>query len=162
MRPARACMGEHVRQVREALAHEGDVGGLDGGVAAHGAHGDPQVGRGERRGVVDPVTHHGEVALPAQLFDDLDLALGQQLGVDFIDSGAAADRRRRALVVAGEHGDPPDAEAAKGGDDFGGLGTQLITHGDRAEKPACCARPARRCSPAPGEPRRWGRARRCR
>src|SRR5690606_26807935 len=45
----------------EVVGHEGDISGLEGNVAAGGAHGDPDAGRREGWGVVDAVADHGHV-----------------------------------------------------------------------------------------------------
>ena len=51
--------------------HEGDVGGLDGEVAAEGSHGDAHVACGECGCVVDAVSDHRDaVALFLELADD--------------------------------------------------------------------------------------------
>ena len=46
--------------VGEIVGHQGDVGGLERHVGAGDAHRDPDVGRGERRRVVDAVADHRE------------------------------------------------------------------------------------------------------
>ena len=43
------------------VVHQDHVGGLDGGVGAHGAHGDADVRPAEDRGVVDAVPHEGQL-----------------------------------------------------------------------------------------------------
>ena len=57
MRPALR-VGEHVGQVAQVIAHECDVGGFDGDVGAHGAHGDADGRAGQGGGVVDAVADH--------------------------------------------------------------------------------------------------------
>ena len=65
---------------RRSPRDEGEVAGLDGDVGA-GAHGEAEVGLGERGGVVDAVADHGDdLALGLQAADDLDLVGGQDLG----------------------------------------------------------------------------------
>ena len=60
--------------------------GLDGDVGA-GAHGEAEVGLGERGGVVDPVADHGhDPTLVLQAADDGDLVLGQHLGDHVVDA----------------------------------------------------------------------------
>ena len=48
--------------LERVVVHQHDVGGLDGGVGAHGAHGDADVGAGQDRGVVDAVADEGQLA----------------------------------------------------------------------------------------------------
>ncbi len=61
----------------QVAADQGQVGGLDGGVGA-GAHGQAQVGLGERGGVVDPVADHGhDAARGLEPLDGGQLAAGQ-------------------------------------------------------------------------------------
>ena len=48
--------------LRGLVVHQDDVGGLDGGVGAEGAHRDAEVRAGEDRGVVDAVAHEGDCA----------------------------------------------------------------------------------------------------
>ena len=87
----------------QVAADQGQVAGLDGDVGA-GAHGQPEVGLGERGGVVDAVADHGDdPALGLQPLDDVDLVGGQHLG-DHASSmpTSAATARAAALVVAGQ------------------------------------------------------------
>ena len=57
--PGPTGVGEDVGKVVEVFAEEGDIGGLDGDVAAGGAHGDADLRGGESRGIVDPIADHG-------------------------------------------------------------------------------------------------------
>ena len=67
--------------VTPALSH-GHVGA--------GAHGDADIGGGQRRRVVDAVAGHGDhAALAAQPLDDRALVLGQHLGLDLGDAEPA-------------------------------------------------------------------------
>ena len=84
---------------------------LDRDVGA-GAHGDADVGGGERRRVVDAVAGHGDdAAFAAQPLDHRRLAVRQHLGLDLVDAEIARDRLRGRAVVAGEH---HDAQARRG------------------------------------------------
>ncbi len=62
IRPARRAWASTLGQVVEVVAHERDVGGFDGDVAADGAHRDADVGGRERRSVVDAVADHRDRA----------------------------------------------------------------------------------------------------
>ena len=57
-----------LRQLSEVVAHEGDIGCLERGVGACGAHGDAKRGAGQGGSVVDAVADHGDgaVALAAE------------------------------------------------------------------------------------------------
>ena len=80
-------------------------GALHGDVGA-GAHGDADVGRGERRRVVDAVAGHGDdAALRLVALHDRALLVGQDLGLDLLDAELAGDRLGGRPVVAGEHHD---------------------------------------------------------
>ncbi len=64
--PARlAAEPDHDRQLGEVVAHQRDVGGLEGDVGTGSAHGDADGGVGEGRGVVDAVADHGDLAFLA-------------------------------------------------------------------------------------------------
>ena len=62
------------RHCAQIVGHERDVGGLDGGVGAGGAHRDADIRRGERRRVVDAVAdHRHRTELVAHPLDEIDL-----------------------------------------------------------------------------------------
>ena len=89
-----------------------DAGALDGDVGA-GAHGDADVGRGQRRRVVDAVAgHRDDAALAPQPLDDRALLVGQHLGLDLVDAEPPGDGLGGRPVVAGQH-DDADALAAQ-------------------------------------------------
>ena len=79
---------EDLREVTQVLAHERHVGGLDGDVGAHGAHGDAEVGRGQRGRVVDPVADHRGDPFAAEVGHQPRLVLRAQLGVYVGSPGA--------------------------------------------------------------------------
>ena len=87
---------------RRSPRDQGQVGGLDRDVGA-GSHRQPEIGLGERGGVVDPVAdHRHDLALALQSLDLVHLFGGQHLGDHLVDADLAGDRVRRAAVVAGE------------------------------------------------------------
>ena len=59
----RAREAERERQPLDLIGHQRDVGGLERDVGAGDAHRDADVGRGERRRVVDAVADHGDGAV---------------------------------------------------------------------------------------------------
>ena len=77
------------------VVHQHNVRGLDGGVAAHGAHGDADVRAGQHRRVVDAVADKGELVLRAfsasSFSTSATLSPGQQLAAHLVD----AQLRRR-------------------------------------------------------------------
>ena len=99
------------RELGEVVAHERDVGGLEGDVGAGGTHGDADGGVGQGGGVVDAVADHGDLALlGAEPFDGGDLVLGHQVAPGIGEADLAGDRLGDELVVAREHDRPPDAD----------------------------------------------------
>ena len=116
----------------KVFAYEGDVGCLDDHVAAHGAHGDADVGGGQGWGVVDAVAdHRGRPGLP-ETGGDGGLVLGPKFGVDLGDPGMGGESGCGAFVVAGEHGDRV-AAGAEPGDHLGGFGAQVVADADGAD-----------------------------
>src|SRR3546814_3185860 len=78
--------------VARVAAHEYDVAGLDRDVRPC-ADGDADVGREQRRRVIDTVTHHRDaLALSLQFPDLCHLVLGQYLGEDCVDVEFLRDR----------------------------------------------------------------------
>ena len=109
-------------------AHEHDVGGLDRDVGA-GADRDPDVGLGERGGVVDAVADHRHLAaLVLELFDSGRLVLGQHFGDHVLDADLGGDPLRGGVAVAGQH-HRAHSQLAQGCD--GGLGGVARGVGDR-------------------------------
>ncbi len=71
------------------------------------AHGDADIGGGERRRVVHGVSRHGDdAAFLAQARDDLALVFRQDFRIDFRDAELAGDSVSRGLVVPGQHHHP--------------------------------------------------------
>ena len=97
----------------EPARGERDVGDLlrDGGARAHG---DAHIGGGERRRVVNAVTHHDDAlsASHERLHVGM-LVLGEQVSPVLGDARLGGDACGGALVIAGEHDDVADALRAK-------------------------------------------------
>ncbi len=76
------------RGLAQVVVHEHHVGGLDGGVRAHGPHGHAHVCTGENRRVVDAVAHIDQSMarglLGQQSLHLVHLVPGEQLGVHLI------------------------------------------------------------------------------
>ena len=96
---------------RGIVIHQDHIGGLDGGVGAHGSHGDADVGAGEHRRIVDAVAHEGQLALAVggllggvqQRLHFLHLVLGKQLGMHLVDTELRGHGLGHVGAVAGEH-----------------------------------------------------------
>ena len=70
------------------------------------AHGDADIGGGQRRRVIDAVAGHGDAAaFAAQPLHHLALALRQHAGLDLVDAEGSGDRARGGEIVAGQHHD---------------------------------------------------------
>ena len=126
--------------------------GLDGDVGA-GAHGEAEVGLGQRGGVVDAVAdHRDDAAFGLQAADDVGLVGGQDLGDDLVDADLGGDRAGGRLVVAGEQdGAQPERRAARRRlRALVGLTVSATTkHGARLRRPSrrrprCCPRASAR------------------
>src|SRR5690606_4475812 len=134
-RPGTAGVCQDAGQVAQVLAHQRDVGGLDGHVGAHRAHRDTEVGGGQGGGVVDAVADHRHRAVAAQLADEAGLVLVSQLGVqvDRFDARLGGQGGGGGRVVAGEHHHPV-ARSMQGGDDLAGFGAQFVADRDGAQQ----------------------------
>ena len=126
-----AGMGEHLGQVVQVVAHERDVGGFDGDVAAGSSHRDADRGGRERRSVVDAVADHRDRADPTEVGDDRRLVLWQQLCANLVHTCLGAECGGGATVVAGEHHDLLDAVSAQRRDGLRGVCSQLVTDCDQ-------------------------------
>ena len=119
--------------VAHAAFHKHNVRGVDGDVRS-GADGETDVRARERRGVVDAVAHHGDLADLAQLSDHGLLAIREHPGHHGVDPGRRADGGGSAGVIAREHHNAKP-HALELPDGFGGIGLHNVRHGDHAEKP---------------------------
>ena len=97
-----------------------------------GPHGDPDIGGGERRRVVDPVSGHGDgPAVALQPLDDLGLLVRQHLRLDFAQPQPAPHRLRGLVMVTREH-DDCQAQALEFGQHPMRRGLDRIRDPDRA------------------------------
>ncbi len=102
----------------EIALDQGDAGALHRDVGA-GSHGDPDLGLGERRRVVDAVAgHRDDAPLRLELLDLGGLLIRQDLRHDIVDAELLRDRLRGRLAVAGHH-DDADPFVVKGANGFG-------------------------------------------
>ena len=94
--------------LQRIVIHEHNVRGLDGGVRAHGAHGNADIRPAQHRGVVDAVPYKGHPGLLAglglqQFFHLFHLVGGQQLAVHLIDPQGFGHLVGSFSGVAGQH-----------------------------------------------------------
>ena len=68
-------------QAGEAIGEQGDVGGLEGDIAAGGAHGHPDIGGCQRGGVVDAIADHCDAVGRCECVDGVHLVGGQEAAV---------------------------------------------------------------------------------
>ena len=110
-----------------------EVGCLDGDVGAR-ADGKPEVGLGQRGGVVDAVADHGhDLARILQPPDLGRLALGQHVGETSVDADFGGDGAGGALVVAGEQ-HRGEAERPQLSDRLAAGGLHPVGQGDQAQR----------------------------
>ena len=100
---------EHSRfgDLADVVIHQGDVRGFKGRLGSSNTHRDPDVGLRKRRGIINPITDHGDNAsLVLHRLDDTELVFWQQIGPHFVDPGFRRDRLRRCLIVSSQHDHP--------------------------------------------------------
>ena len=118
---------DRVGDASEVVAEQDQVRGADRDVGA-GPEGQPEVGGGERGGVIDAVADHGDpVPLRLQPGDDGCLIGGQRPCDHLVDADLRGDGPGGRLVVAGQQ-DGAQAEGAQPGD--GGRRGRLDRVGD--------------------------------
>jgi hypothetical protein len=76
------------------------------GAGAPRAHGDPDVGGGQRRGVVDAVADHQRRAQALLGRDGIDFVGRHAVGEDGVEVEGGADGFGGVGTVAGDHDDP--------------------------------------------------------
>ena len=114
----------------EVALQQRQAGAFDRHVGSR-AHGDADIGRRERRGVVDAVAGHGDdMALALQPGDRLRLAFGRDSGLEGVDAEPGCDRRGGRAVVAGQHHDM-EALGLERRERFGGARLDRIGDGDQ-------------------------------
>ncbi len=103
-------MPDQPGQLGQVVAHEGHVGGFDGNVRAHGAHGHAQMRGGQGGGIVDAVSDHGHFPDGGrQLRNRPGLVLRQKVGPHLRHAGLARNLFGARPGIAGQHDDRPDA-----------------------------------------------------
>ena len=90
------------RHICETALHENDVCGVNGNIRS-GADGDADICTGQCRGIVDAVSHHGDLALCGKFADDSLFSVREDAGNHVIYASLLADRPGGLFVVAGEH-----------------------------------------------------------
>ena len=124
-----------VRKPLHILGQQRHIGGLKRHLGPGRAHGDADIGAGQRRGVVHAVADKGDAAGGGQFANRANLVLWQHFGVSLLGlqpkSGADAQRHRPA--IPGHHDDAADTTVAQGRDRPGGTGPCLVRHADGAQ-----------------------------
>ena len=122
---------DRVGHAAQVVAEQDHVGGADRHVGA-GAEGEPEVGGGEGRAVVDAVADHRHpVPARSQPVDDGRLAGRQRARDDLVDARLGGDRPRGRLAVPGQQ-DRVQPERAQFGDGGGGRVLDRVGDRDRA------------------------------
>ena len=93
---SRAAEANRERQLRQLVAHQRNVGGLERGVAADRAHGDADIGGRQRRRVVDAVARPSPPVpiVSRKLANGADLVIRQQPRPHILDAHATRERLR--------------------------------------------------------------------
>ena len=92
------------RQLAGRIVHQDDISGLNGGIAAQGAHGDTDIGAGQNRSIIDAIAdeHQRRTSLQ-QLLHRGHLIGGQQLGPVFIQTKLPSHSLGYGGLIAGQH-----------------------------------------------------------
>ena len=137
-RDAARAPGDHDRLADpvEPVRQDHHVGGLRRGAGAARAHGDADVGRRQRRRIVDAVADHDGRMQPLLGAHRVDLVGGNAVGQDGIEIERGADRLRRRGAIAGHHDDPGDAGRAQHADGVRRLAAQFVGEQQRPDRPA--------------------------
>ena len=125
---------QRLAQSLQAIDHQDHVRRLRGGGDPPGTHGDTDVGRRQRRRVVDPVAHHDGGAVAPLAPDGIDLLGGTALGDDFVDPDHGTHRLGGVGAVAGHHDHTPDAGPPQRADRAAGIGTHRVVEQDRSRR----------------------------
>jgi hypothetical protein len=126
-----ACEANRVGDGFEIIAEQDHIGGADRHVGP-GAEGEPEVGGGQRRAVVDAVADHCHpVPARAQSGDDGCLAGRQRARYDLVDARRGRDRPRGRLAVPGQQ-DGAQAEFAQSRDGRRRRGLDGVGHREGA------------------------------
>ncbi len=120
----------------EPVHGEHRVGGLGGGARSAGAHGDPDVGQGQRGGVVDPVSDHDGGRPAAFEPDGVQLVGRGALGQHLVHADHRADGVGDLRAVAGDHDDPADPAVPQRPDRPGGIGPERVVQDERTGRDA--------------------------
>lgn len=111
------------RQLAGGIVHQDDISGLNGGIAAQGAHGDTDIGAGQNRSIIDAIAdeHQRRTSLQ-QLLHRGHLIGGQQLGPVFIQTKLPSHGLGYGGLIAGQHHGLFHALGLEGPNGLGGIG----------------------------------------
>ena len=125
------------RHIAEPALHQHHIGRVNGHVRA-GADGDAQVCPGEGRGIVDAVSHHGDLPLFLQLANDPFLPVREDPCDDLVHPRLAADGLGSTPVVPREH-HHLNAHGLEFSDGLGAVLLDDIRHSNDARQPISLA-----------------------
>ena len=116
--------------MQRVVIHQHNVGGFDGGVGAHGAHGDADIRPAQHGSVVDAVSHKRQLFpirfFPQQLLHLFHFICREQLAERLIQSQRDGNLICHLFGVAGEHHALADAGRFQPLDSFLGMGLYHI------------------------------------
>ncbi len=120
----------------EAVGEDHHIGRFRRGAGAAGAKRDPDIGRCQRRRVVDAVADHDGRMQPLLGAHGIDLVGGHALGQHRIEIERRADRVRGGGAVAGDHDHACNARLAQQPDRPRRVGTKLVGEQQCADRPS--------------------------
>ena len=119
----------------EAIGEDHHIGRLRRGAGAAGAERDPDIGRGQRRRIVDTVADHDGRMQPLLGAHRVDLVGGHPVGQHRIEIERGADRMRGGGAVAGDHDHARNAGVAQQPDRPRRVGAKLVGQQQGADRP---------------------------
>ena len=120
----------------EPVGENHHVRGFRGCAGAARAERDPDVGRRQRRRIVDAVADHDGGMQPLLGAHRVDLVGGNAFGEHAVEIERGADRLRGGGAVAGDHHDAGDAGLAQQADRPRRVGAELVGQQQCADRPA--------------------------
>ena len=120
----------------EPVGENDHIGGFRGCAGAARAEGDPDVGRRQRRRIVDAVADHDGWMEPLLGAHRVDLVGGNAFGEHAVEIERGADRLRGGGAVAGDHQDAGDAGLAQQADRPRRVGAEFVGQQQCADRPS--------------------------
>ena len=120
----------------EPVGEDHHIGGLRRGAGADGGKRDADIGRGQRRRIVDAVADHDGRVQPLLGAHRIDLVGRHAFGQHRVEIERGTDRRRGPGAVAGDHDDARDAGVAQQPDRPRRVGPKLVGEQQGADRPS--------------------------